>query len=318
MNEFSLISNYLKKLTNKNPGALNLQDDVFFDKKKEIAISIDTYNEKIHFPNFSHPDLVIKKILRSSISDLISKGVSPKYFFISASGNKKHFNHNNLKKIFLSLKKEQKKYDLKLSGGDTVKSKNLSFAITTVGYSKKITKRNNAAINDDIYVTGDLGDSFIGLKMIKKSYKVNKNLRNYFISKYYCPDLSMQFSKYLYRFANSSMDISDGLVSDLTKLIKSQSLSYELILDEVPVSKNLILFLNKFNKKKDLFVCNGDDYKILFTAPKSKRSLIKSIANKMNQKVTIIGKINNCKKNKILFENKVKNLSNYDGYSHKF
>jgi len=80
----------------------------------------------------------------------------------------------------------------------------------------------------------------------------------------------------------------------------------------------LLLFLNKFNKKKDKFICNGDDYKILFTAPKSKRSLIKSISNRMHQKVTIIGNINNYKKNKILFENKVKNLSNYDGYSHIF
>ena len=318
MNEFSLITKYLQKLTKDNPSALNLRDDVFFDKKKKLIISVDTYNEKVHFPNFLYPDLVIKKILRSSISDLISKGVTPKYIFISACGNQKHFNHKNLKKIISSLKKEQKKFDLKLSGGDTVKSKNLSFSITTVGYSKKIIKRNSAIINDDIYVTGNLGDSFVGLEIIKNNYKVSKILKNYFISKYYSPDLSTNFYKHLHKFANTSMDISDGLVSDLTKLIDDQRLSYELILDKVPISKNLLLFLNKFNKKKDIFICNGDDYKILFTAPKSKRSLIKSISNRMHQKVTIIGNINNYKKNKILFENKVKNLRNYHGYSHKF
>ena len=177
MNEFFLISKYLRELTKNNPSALNLQDDVFFDKKKKLIISVDSYNEKIHFPNFLYPDLVIKKIIRSSISDLISKGVAPKYFFISASGNHKHFNHKNLKKILLSLNKEQKKFNLKLSGGDTVSSKNLSFSITTVGYSKKIIKRNNAVINDDIYVTGDLGDSFVGLKMIKNNYNVKKKLK---------------------------------------------------------------------------------------------------------------------------------------------
>ena len=318
MNEFTLISAYLKKLIKNNPNALNLEDDVFFEKKRKLVVSIDTYNEKIHFPNFSNPDLVIKKILRSSISDLISKGVEPKYFFISASGNHKHFNNKNLKKFTLALNKEQKKFNLKLSGGDTVNSKNLSFSVTTLGFAKNIVKRNNAVINDDIYVVGDLGDSFVGLEIINKKYKVNKILRNYFISKYYCPDLSIKFSNHLHRFANSSMDISDGLVSDLTKLINKQKLSYELFLDKVPISNNLSLFLNKFKKKKDKFVCNGDDYKILFTAPKAKRKFIKSVSLKMNQKVTIIGNINNYKKNKILYENKVKNLRNYRGYYHKF
>ena len=62
-----------------------------FDKKKQLVVSIDTYNEGVHFPNFKHPNLVIKKVLRASISDLISKGVKPEYYFISGSGNKKNF-----------------------------------------------------------------------------------------------------------------------------------------------------------------------------------------------------------------------------------
>ena len=73
--------------------------------------------------------LVIKKILRSSISDLICKGVKPKYYFISGSGSSKSFSSSNLKKISKSLKEEQKKYGIFLSGGDTVWSKKLSFTV---------------------------------------------------------------------------------------------------------------------------------------------------------------------------------------------
>ena len=91
MNEFELIKNYFQKIIKNNPSALNLNDDVFFDKKKKLVASIDTYNEGVHFPNFKYPNLVIKKVLRSSISDLICKGVKPKYFFLSGSGNKKYF-----------------------------------------------------------------------------------------------------------------------------------------------------------------------------------------------------------------------------------
>ena len=87
MNESTLINNYLAKLVKNNPSALKLNDDVFFDKKNKNVISIDTYVEKIHFPNFKKPNLLIKKIIRSSISDLVCKGVTPKFYFIAGSGN---------------------------------------------------------------------------------------------------------------------------------------------------------------------------------------------------------------------------------------
>ena len=103
MHEFDLIKKYFSKLSRLNKASLDLNDDVFFDKNKSLVISIDTYNEGVHFIDFKKPDLVIKKILRSSISDLICKGVSPKYYFISGSGNKKTFTKKNLSKISKSL-----------------------------------------------------------------------------------------------------------------------------------------------------------------------------------------------------------------------
>ena len=108
------------------------------------------------------------KILRSSLSDLICKGVKPKYYFISASGNSKSFSNKNLKKISNSLSLEQKKFDIELSGGDTVYSNTNSFTCCVIGFSNKIVKRHNSMIGDDIYITGHLGDSFIGLQILKK------------------------------------------------------------------------------------------------------------------------------------------------------
>ena len=180
-----------------------LNDDVFFDKKNELVVSIDTYNEGVHFPNFKYPNLVIKKIVRSSISDLIAKGVKPKYYFISASGNKKKFTKKNLKLISKSLNQEQKKYNLKLSGGDTTNSNKVSFTVTSIGFSNVIIERNNARLNDDIYVTGNIGDSFLGLKIIKNKIKINSKLKNYFINKFYCPDLPYKFYEQMHKFSNT-------------------------------------------------------------------------------------------------------------------
>ena len=88
MHEFELINKYFSRLSSNNKSSLNLNDDIFFDKSKKLAISVDTYIEGVHFIDFNEPQLVIKKILRSSLSDLVCKGVKPKYYFISGSGNK--------------------------------------------------------------------------------------------------------------------------------------------------------------------------------------------------------------------------------------
>ena len=77
MHEFELIKKYFSNLSKKSRSSLNLNDDVFFDKPSNLVVSVDTYVEGNHFVNFKKPDLVIKKILRSSISDLVCKGVKP-------------------------------------------------------------------------------------------------------------------------------------------------------------------------------------------------------------------------------------------------
>ena len=98
MHEFEIINKYFFQLVSKNSGSLNLNDDVFFDKSRKLVVSLDTYVEGIHFINFKKPEYVIKKILRSSISDLICKGVKPKYYFISGSGDKNTFSKKISKK----------------------------------------------------------------------------------------------------------------------------------------------------------------------------------------------------------------------------
>jgi len=319
MHEFELINKYFSKLSSNNKSALNLNDDVFFDKSKKIVISTDTYIEGIHFINFKNPDLVIKKILRASISDLLCKGVKPKYYFISGSGNKKTFSLKNIKKISKSLKQEQKKYSIFLSGGDTTFSNKLSFTITTIGFSNKIINRNNAKKNDDIYVTGNLGDSFIGLKVLKKSINLKKNLNEYFKKKYFHPELHIKLIKKLLSFANTSIDISDGLVADLEKLINYQKLSYKLYLKDIPISKNLKKIIDLKLIRKISCISQGDDYQILFTATRSKSGIIAKTSRYLGIKISKIGKIcTHSQKSQIIGEKNKKITLKNKGYFHRF
>ena len=319
MHEFELVNNFLSSLSKHNTSALGLNDDVFFDKKTKVVISVDTYNIDTHFVNFKYPDLVIKKILRSSISDLICKGVEPKFYFISGSGNKKNFTKKNLLKISKSLKNEQKKFNISLCGGDTTFSDKLSFTITSLGYSDKIVYRNRSRLNDDIYVTGNLGDSFIGLQILKGKIKINDKMSKYFIKKYYKPDLQFKFINYLLKFANTSIDISDGLIDDLKKMINKQNFSFHIFEEKIPLSKTLsqLIKIKKFEKIN--VSSKGDDYQILFTASPIKSRFIKRISKNTGVKITKIGKIISGKNRSKIISIKNKQIeAKNKGYIHQF
>ena len=319
MHEFELINNFFSKLTKHNVSALDLNDDVFFDKKKKLVISIDTYNIGTHFIDFKSPDLVIKKILRSSISDLICKGVKPQFYFISGSGNKSNFTKKNLLKISKSLKNEQKKYNISLCGGDTTFSNKLSFTITSLGYSHNIVYRNKSKLNDDIYVTGNLGDSFIGLQILKGKIKVNNKMSKFFIKKYYEPDLQTKLINYLLKLANTSIDISDGLIDDLKKLINRQKFSFHIFEEKIPVSKTLSQLIKIKKFKKINITTRGDDYQILFTASRFKSRIIKKISKITGIKITKIGNIISGKNRSKIINLKDKQIeAKNKGYIHQF
>jgi len=319
MHEFELVNNFFSNLSKQNISALGLNDDVFFDKKKQIVISVDTYNINTHFIDFKSPGLIIKKILRSSISDLICKGVKPKFYFISGSGNKKNFTKKNLLKISKSLRNEQKKFDISLCGGDTTFSNKLSFTIISLGYSKNIVFRNRSKLNDDIYVTGNLGDSYIGLQVLKGKIRVDNKMSKFFIKKYYEPDIQLKLANNFVKLANTSIDISDGLIDDLRKMINRQNFSFRIFEKKIPISKNLNQLIKIKKLKKINIISRGDDYQILFTANKAKSRIIKKISKITGVKITKIGKIISGKNRSEIINEKDKQIvAKNTGYIHQF
>ena len=131
--------------------------------------------------------------------------------------------------------------------------------------------------------------------------------------------MQINLTKKLFDFANTSIDISDGLFADLDKLINKQKLGYLIDIDKIPISNHLKQLI-KHKKLKTLdYLFNGDDYQILFTASKSKRRYIKTLSSKMNQKISIIGQINTKSKSYLLDNRRIPiKYLKYQGYSHIF
>ena len=78
---------------------------------------------------------------------------------------------------------------------------------------------------------------------------MNKKDQKYFVNRFYRPDVQIKLTEKLLKFSNTSIDISDGLFSDLEKLINRQKLRYQLYVDDIPISKKLS---NLIKKEKSL------------------------------------------------------------------
>ena len=292
MNEFTLINKYLKSLSLKNKNALNLSDDIFFDYKKKFAISVDTYVHGVHFVS-KDPSFFLKKTIRSSLSDLYCKGIKPDSYFLSISANKNLISKKWLSKVSKILRSEQRKFKIVLSGGDTTKSTKLSITIVVLGSSKiKPILRRTCMLNDDIYVTGNIGDSFLGLGIIKKKFNFGK-WNKFFLKSFYEPELPFKLQPYLHKIASSSIDISDGLLQDLSHICFFKKLGAIIYLKKIPLSFSSRYLVNSGKIKVKNIFSRGDDYQFLFTSNPNNRKKINNLSKKISLKITRIGKINN-------------------------
>ena len=317
ISEKIIINNYLSSLTFKNKNSLDLKDDVYYDQEKKLVFSTDTYEDGVHFLNARQPRNFVKKIFRSSISDIICKGCIPTAYFLSLSLN--NINNSWIKNFKNELAKDSKKFLLFLGGGDIIKSKKLTITISVLGHAKhKPILRSNAKIHDDIYITGNLGDSYIGLLTILRKLNTGKS-KKFFKKAYEEPDLPYKFSFFLHKFASSSIDISDGLIKDLNSICAASKCGALLKSTELPFSKKTRQLCSKKGiKLLDIF-SKGDDYQILFTSQKKNRKYNSLLSKKTSTLVSRIGHITAGRNVNLMKEGNIVKLSTFKaGYIHRF
>ena len=193
-----------------------------------------------------------------------------------------------------------------------------------LGFIKNISKEeaisnfNNATAKGILKVMNKIGISTLNSYRGSQIFEA-LGLKTNFINKYFKPEIQIQLTKELLKFANSSIDISDGLIDDLKKMINKQKLSFKIYEDQIPISKNLHNYLIKNNFKKLDFISNGDDYQILFTASSNKSRIIKNISKKLGVKISRIGEITSNKTKPTIIDKKGKYLlTKYSGYKHLF
>ena len=311
ISEDYIITKYLKKLSFNKDETFNFKNDAAYfkiPKDKKLIVTNDTILETIDFFKNDPPESIANKIITCNLSDISSMGAIP-YAYTLSLCLPKNINRNWLKEFANKLFYLQKKYNFFLMGGDLSRSKKIIISSNFFGIvnKNKILTRDGSKINDNIWVTGNLGDSSIGLKIIKNKIKINKKDKNYYLKKYYYPKHFL-FGQKLVNYASSAIDISDGFYGDLNKLISSHNLGAQIDSKLIPYSNRTKMLIQKKLIKINFLLSSGDDYQLIFTAADKNSLKIKKLAKLNNVKITKVGTIT--QKKGIYLDNKKINLIN--------
>ncbi len=296
--EFDIIAELFAPLSERAPGAFSLTDDVAMLQGGPFAVTKDMMIEGVHFRSKDSLDLVARKLIRVNVSDLVAKGVRPLGYFLACAWPSQIELHH-IKDFVKGLAQDQEIFKCSLYGGDTTRHrlKSSPFTLSATFFGEVPTdgllKRSGAGKGDDIYVTGTIGDSGLGLKVLDGKLKLSKESDEFLSKRYWLPEPRLIFASALKSFATASLDISDGLLADANHLACASGVQGLLDLTTLPFSAAAKGFLetakDPMSGVKFLATC-GDDYEILFTAPAAMRRSVEMAAKASRTQVTRIGK----------------------------
>ncbi len=294
--EFDLIATYFAPLAASAPGAYGLGDDAasFLPSPgMELVFTVDAIVEGVHFLPDDPADEIARKLLRVNLSDLAAKGARPLGYLLTTAWTPS-ISVEWIAAFARGLGADQKLFDVSLWGGDTVSTPGpLSFTLTAIGEVQpgQMLRRSGGQLGDDLYVTGTLGDAALGLAVAQGRLSPAEHDATYLISRYRRPEPRMAFGRGLVGLAHASLDVSDGLMADLTHLCAQSGLGARVEAAALPVSDAVAACLASSPALIDTVMTGGDDYELLFAAPSHAAHAIDSLAQRSNTPVTRIGRL---------------------------
>ena len=298
--EFSIIKKYLSGigasyLTTNGINLAGGDDCAVIAANSKLLISTDTSVAGVHFLKSMPAESIAYRSVVTALSDIAAMGGNPVAFNLSLV--MPSFNSDWMKAFKKGLQKISQEFQLPLIGGDLAKG-SLQISVTVLGKpEKKYLLRSNAQSGDILCLSGALGSGYIGLKEYKRSGELNSKTRPYLF-----PNAQIAYGRIIASIASSAIDISDGIVQDLSHVISSSGVGCQLDLDQVPI-------VDKKYKKQCLEF--GDDYELLFTVPPQKLLALQAKLNSYKKKCHTIGVMGG---KKLILTNNQGSMRNWDHF----
>lgn len=297
LGEFEVIQKYFSRHQKNSSSSLVLGvgDDCALVEppgdKSVLAITSDMLVENRHFFENVDPESLGHKALAVNLSDLAAMGAKPIGFTLSlALPNSVATNLSWLEKFSRGLYQLADEHQCTLVGGDTTAGP-LTINITAIGKvpPQQALRRDKAQVNDDIWVSHEIGDARWALGHLRGEWQMKENDFSLARTRLERPIPRIELGLALRGLANAAIDISDGLLGDLRHILKASQVNASVWIDQVPVS--IHLKEQSIELRRLCSLQGGDDYELCFTAPQNHRNAIEGLSQSLKLKLTRIGSI---------------------------
>ncbi len=297
--EDELIARYLAPLA--GPGALGLSDDCATltpSPGTDLVVTADAVVEGVHYLADDPPASIARKALGVNVSDLAAKGAVPRGFLLTLA-LAEDWTEAWLAAFCTGLSEAASACDCALLGGDTVRAAGRTL-INVAAFGEVpaggMIRRSGARPGDRLCVTGTIGDATLGLALrLDPMPAWGEDLtlaeRTALIDRYLHPQPRLALRAALRAHARVAMDVSDGLVGDLAKMLRASDATARVALDAVPLSP---MAARAITIAPDLIaraVTGGDDYEILCAVPPGALGAFRAEAARAGLPVAVIGTV---------------------------
>jgi len=291
--EDELIARFFAPLA--GPAALGLRDDVALlepPSGDDLVLTTDALVAGVHFFADDPPEAIAQKALRVNLSDLAAKGARPLGFLLSLA-LPRDWREDWLKAFAAGLGADAEAFGCPLAGGDTVATPGpLTLSVAAFGAVPhgRMAARSGVKPGDRLYVTGTIGDAAIGLLARQgRGLDIAQADRNFLLDRYLAPQPRVALAPAMAAYAHGGMDVSDGFVGDLTKMLAVSGVSARVRVYRLPLS---LAARAAIAANPDLFTVaatGGDDYEIIASVAPDSAPAFEAAALAAGVPVTPVG-----------------------------
>ena len=303
LHEFRLIEQLRRAFGRTGPAVVRgIGDDAAIitpARGRQLILTTDLLIEGVHFDlrTSSFEDVGYKAAI-ANLSDIAAMGARPEQALVSIA-LPPSCTAAQVLRLYKGIMAACRPHRVALIGGDTSASRHglfLSLTVTGSVPSGAALRRDGARAGDLLYVTGTLGDSLAGLKLLSRRERsagpLKASARRFLIERHRRPIAQVRLGQTMsaLRAASAAIDLSDGLSGDLRHLCEQSGVGAELAAAALPLSPALQAYAR--SSRADpvaLALQGGEDYELLLAVPPAKRRVVQHATRRTGRRVTCVG-----------------------------
>jgi thiamine-monophosphate kinase len=288
LSEFEIIRRFFTH--QPRTAVLGVGDDAAIVRARrgvDLAVSADMLVAGRHFLAGDDPEQLGHKALAVNLSDMAAMGATPRWATLSVALPR--VDARWLAAFARGFMRLARRHGVDLVGGDTTRGP-LNISVQVIGEtpSGAALRRDGARARDDVWVSGTLGDAALALAAVKRRITLTRRERVRLEQRLHAPIPRVALGEALRGVARSAIDVSDGFIADLGHICERSRVGAVVRLDAVPASAIMKRHLDRPAARTAL-LAGGDDYELVFTAARARRTAVARISRRLRLRLTRVG-----------------------------